>query len=131
MSETLRSGKAGIGGKKWAGARETAVPRSRGEELGCLGKIVVLIPFLVSPHKGEDFLWGCKSNDINVTLRKLLEMFSEIASSHVSYFWFITCSVSLPVVLLLKYVFVGALFHGIKHAQHNIFWMIMCLQRTT
>ena len=65
------------------------------------------------------------------TLGKLLEMFSEIASSHVTYFWFITCSVSLPVVLLLKYVFVVVLFHGIKPAHHHIFRMIMCLQWTT
>ena len=76
------------------------------------------------------------SQDCGVlTLGKLLEMFSEIASSHVTYFWFITCSVSLPLVLLLKYVFVvrfvAVLFHGIKPAQHHIFRMIMCLQRTT
>ena len=66
-----------------------------------------------------------------ITLGKLLEMFSEIASSHVTYFWFITCSVSLPVVLLLNYVFVVVLFHNIKPAQHHIFRMIMYLQRTT
>ena len=41
--------------------------------------------------------------------------------SHVTYFWFITCSVSLPVVLLPKYVFVVVLFHGIKPAQHHIY----------
>ena len=60
-------------------------------------------------------------------------MFSEIASSVSTYFWFITCSVrvSMPVVLLLKYVFVVVLFHGIKPAQHHLFRMIMCLQRTT
>ena len=62
---------------------------------------------------------------------KLLEMFSEMASSHVTYFWFITCSVSMSVVLLLKYVFVVVLFHGIKLAQHNLFRMIMRQQRTT
>ena len=67
---------------------------------------------------------------LSITLGKLMEMFSEIASSHVTYFWFITCSVSLPVVLLLKYLFVVVLFHGIKPAQHHIFRMIMCLQRT-
>ena len=59
-------------------------------------------------------------------------MFSEIASSHVAYFWFITCSVSFPVVLLLAsyscyYVFVVVLFHGIKPAQHHIFRMIICV----
>ena len=54
---------------------------------------------------------------------KLLEMFSEIASSHVTYFWFITCSVSLPVVLLLKYVFVVVLFHGIN--LHIIFFRMI------
>ena len=35
------------------------------------------------------------------------------------------CSVSLPVVLLLKYVFAMVLFHGITPAQHHIFRMIM------
>ena len=43
------------------------------------------------------------------TLGKLLEMFSEIASSHVTYFWFITCSVRLPVVMLLIF--------GLLHVQ--------------
>ena len=42
-------------------------------------------------------------NSAIFTLGKLLEMFSEIASSHVTYFWFTTCSVSLPVVLLWGY----------------------------
>ena len=56
---------------------------------------------------------------------KLLEMFSEIASSHVTYLWFITCAVSLPVVMLHKYVFVVVLFHGIKPAQHNLLRMIV------
>ena len=66
-----------------------------------------------------------------ITLGKLPEMFSEIASSHVTYFWFNTCSVSLPVVLLFEYVFVVVLFHGIKPAQQHNFLMTMCLQRTT
>ena len=43
---------------------------------------------------------------------KHLELFSEIAST----------------VLLLKYVFVVVLFHGIKPEQHHLFGMIMCLQ---
>ena len=39
-----------------------------------------------------------------VTMGKLLEMFSEIASSPATCFWFITCAVRLPVVLLLNIV---------------------------
>ena len=45
----------------------------------------------------------------NITLGKLLEMCSEIASSHVTCVWFITCTVRLPVVMLLVF--------GLLHVQ--------------
>ena len=84
-------------------------------------------------------IFSCLSNCTNcksinnthskTTLGKLLEMFSEITSSPVTYFWFIRCSVSLLVVLLLTYVFVVVLFHGIKPAHHlfrmnNVTWLL-------
>ena len=44
-------------------------------------------------------MYVCMCVCVCVSLGKLVEMFSEIASSDVTYFWFTTCSVSLPVVL--------------------------------
>ena len=64
------------------------------------------------------------------TLGKLRKMFSELVSSLVICFWFITCSVSLSVVLLLKYLFVIVLFHCIKPAHHH-FRMSMCRNNIT